>query len=551
MPIQEARTAFNNFSGLAPDLEQAIFSSEAERRKQSQLQATATIGAAKATGAVAVMNAEIIAAEQAQHQQLLQAVGLDINDPNSMLNEELRREQTVRREREALDQRITEMESVNFFQNPLQFLMVQSELQQSVAKYNNLARTENRATSEIARMQSLATTIRSITPAKTADLLRARAVQEAEQVRQSAEATAAQISAQNAAGHAKAMLDAYTLRRNLFSDILQMTQVEESMADRRQRMEDQNFWKNIQRMDRLEKEEEKKKAKEQETAIVTGINLYKRAISGNAKEFTIDDVKRMPAPIRDAWFGVVFRGNYGNNYSQAVPLIEEFGDMASAANSGNAGMMLQVRNIRNEAQKLLPTIKNTYSSQNMGKQLKDSEAMELALKQLYEQDRTMAIKGADRSAMPPSSPYALDWESLAQQAAKQPKQGLVGEILVSAKARNPGANLTAAMTARGFFEEVQARVVAGKVDPRTAAEETARFFALQTAQNYEAAGLKYLALPQMVDYTITPGARGNQKVDLMNPTQIEAFLTAQAAAQRRVNSMSTIHKGLEHWMGKK
>jgi hypothetical protein len=96
-----------------------------------------------------------------------------------------------------------------------------------------------------------------------------------------------------------------------------------------------------------------------------------------------------------------------------------------------------------------------------------------------------------------------------------------------------------AMTPRMLLNEVQANVISGKVSPKDAAEDVSRFFALQSTKNYTDTGLKYLALPVLTDWTITTGSRGKNKVDLMNPTQVENYLTKQVASEKTNSQLGT------------
>lgn len=534
-PVPELRSGLAEFSNFGKQISDALFTGEQERQKQNEIQSVATKAQAIALANSTQQRAEATIQEQDVHKQLLKAVGLDVLDPESLLSQEMQREANARSRREELRGKITEMQSVNFFQDPLQWFMVQPQLQQSIAVHNQLADEENTSSSKIAEMQSRATTLHALTPAKNADTIRKIAQSDADAILEQSKAVSAKLAAENAAGNAKMMLDQYTIKKNVFGDLMQITTLEEGIRDRRARAEDSNYFRNLAAEDRAERLRLKQEDDARDSAIVVGINAYRKAISGNQPDITLEDLKRMSPDARKVWGDVVLRGNYGNNYGEAIPFIDRYGNSADAANTGNAAMMFTVRSLRDQAEKAVPTIINAARAQ--GQTLKEPQALAMAYEQLYARDRNLAIKGADKSNMPIESPYSLDWDGLAQKAALSPTPGLIGTILLDAQKRSPGANLSSTMTARGLLNEVQARVISGAVSPKEASENLSRFMGLATSAQYMDAGLKYLALPQITDYTITPGSRGNKKVDLMNPTQVENYLTSQlSSAKAQVQS---------------
>lgn len=551
MPTKQPsyQQAFNNYAQMAPGLEEAIFGAQKKVEAATELQSAAVTASAVANAQSTQLFAEGIIAEQEAHKRLLREVGLDISDPASSLNAELRKEAETRRARETLRSEITSKQGASLFGNPIQFIMNMVELPQLVAQHNELADVENRATSEVARMQQLATTVLSLTPAKNADLLRAKAVADAEKVKQDAAATAAQISAQNAAGHAKALLDTFTLRRNMFGDIMQMSQFRQAQAnhadsmrmqEKRYNLDVQQF--NLSRQDRLDRQAAIEEAKNADNAIVTGINLYRKTINGNVPEYTLEDVKRMPPQEKQLWFDILRRGNYGNDYATSVPTIDAIGNLAGAAQSGNAQMVRQVQSLRMRAEERAREIQN-QSKLTGGGAIKTDDALRQAYTELYKKDLAFSAKGSIKNDLTAISPYAFDLDGIAQQAAASKDKSFIGTLLAEAKARNPSLSLTQTYRAPLLLADVQAKVVAGAIDPKIAAQEVARFFALQTGQQYEQAGLKYLGLPPAVDWTIVP-TDSKKEVDLMNPVQLERYLTFSAAKTRSRNSMLDNAKAL-------
>lgn len=524
--MQNPSDALGNFTSVLPQLEAALFAGNKERAAATETQKQATLDQGAALATSSNMAAENTIAVDDVHRQLLAAVGLDINDPSSALNKERNVAAQTRANRESINNKIGELEGVSFFQNPFAFMAAQPQLQKLTAQYNVLANSENSANAEIARLQSVAESVLRLTPANNADIIRKKAQADGIAISKAAEAKAAELSAQNSAGNAKTLLDAFNARHNVFASVLQM-----------QQLEDANFWRNEKMKDNREKDALKVEEKTRETALVTGINLYRKAINGSAAiELTTEDVKRMPAELKSAWYETILRGNYGNSYLESVPFINRFGNKAAAASAGNAGMMGLTNNIEKRVHDLAPQIINRERTKNGGVTIPTNQALAMAYNELYAADVGAGARGGDKSGVSAASPYAIDFEGAAALAANTKAPGIVSKSLVGAKERTPYANLNNTFTSAMLLNEVEARVSAGEASPKQAAEELARFVALTAATNYEQNGLRYLALPPPTDWVIRAGGTGKQTVDLMDPTKLENYFTSKVAAAKRARS---------------
>lgn len=533
-PVPEARSALAGVTQLAPDFEQAIFAADQSRQESLGRAVGAITAAGEASAQATQLANEADLASQSIHKEILKAIGLDVADPESAIRQELVKEAQTRRARESIDSEIADLEGVSFFQNPLQFMMNQPRLQQLTAQYNKLARVENRSNEEITRLQSLQETALK-TPAKAADLLRQAAAAKAAEAVNMAKAKAEEFSAQNASGHAKALMDAFTLRHNVFTSMLQLQTLEEGITDRRQRAQQAEEHFQILRKEVKDKEEQKRLDQETESALLVGINTFRRGIAGTAvPEFTNKDLRAMPAAERQRWYGILYRGNFGNNYQEAVTNIRELGNPAAAASQGNAQMMKTLRDIETRVNSVIPEIKaREYAKNPQAGHLNDKVAREMAYAELYGVDQGTALAGSEKTGLSARSPYFPNFDGIANIALKTGAQnGVVGKTLAAAKGRAQGRNLNEVYSSTQFLNEVEARVIAGEADPRTAAIEVSRFFAQSSNETYTANGLKYFGLPPAVDWYVTPGATGNKRVDLMDPAQVENYLTSRIAKVR-------------------
>lgn len=534
----EARKQFSGLQALAPDVESAIFSGDKARQEASQVAGTALQASAAATAQANSLGTEADLATENLHSQLLRAVGLDVNDPNSYLSTELKRQADVRHQREDTDQQIGDLEKINFFQNPVAYLMAQPKLQALTAQYNVFAHQENSSSSEIDRLQSVADTVMKLTPAKNADLLRQKAVAESTAVVEQAKAKAAEYTAANASGHAKALMDIFTERHNLFTSNLDIQRLEEGVTDRRDRMDNAMFFKDQTRTDRLASQQQKDDEKNRDTALTIGVNAFRGAINGsNITPFKSEDIKMMPADEKRMWYDIVQRGSFGNDYQQAIPNIMRLGNIPAAAQAGNAGMMQVVRNTDVRAQQMIPEIINREKLKNpIAPSIKPQDAHIMAYNELYAKDAGSAQAGADKGAVTPDSPYAIDFDAAAALAKVKPV-GIVANSLVAAKAQTGGRPLNSSFTPAMLLNAVEARVTTGEASPKDAAIELSRFMATQSTASYTTNGLKYLGLPQATDWYITPGGTGNKRVDLMDPVKLENYLTSQVAKNKAANQV--------------
>lgn len=532
-PLDAARQAQAGYMELVPQLMDALFGANQQVQQSGQVQQQSITAAAEAAATAARTQAEITIGEQQVHSQIMNALGLDVRDPNSAISKELQAAAATRAQREQLRGKITELQSKSLFTDPIGYILAIPEIGQLVPQHNQLVDLENDANAQIARMQQIANNVKSLTPAKNADLLRAKAAADANQVLSQAQANAAQVSAQNAAGNAKLMLDQFTLKRNIFSDILQMegrdAQLELANQNRQDRKE--------RALDKAAADREKAEEKRRETAFVQGVNLFRRAIAGNVPDYEIADIKTMPAELRTMWYDVVTRGSFGNSYAQAIPFINRFGNISNAAQTGNAAMMQLVRNVEMQARRLAPEIMAEVKKTTgfMGK-VSDDDALQMAYDRLYQKTAGYAAKGFDKSMMSSSDvPYVPDYDAFLA-ANKDNTTNVVATILRDAKERARGGELRGRVTDGMIVSAVMAEVNAGKIAPAKAAEQLSSFYKTMTSNQYQSAGLKYLGLPPLVDYQIKPGSMGDRKVDLFNTAQVENYLTAEVAAKRRRES---------------
>jgi hypothetical protein len=540
-PIPEARFSLGEITGDINNVISAVTAGNNLRSAEATKQASAVLAAGQAASDATILQAQGINQQDEQVLGFLRTIGLDVNDPGSALRSELAAQATTRSKRLQVDNEIVQLESINFFQDPLNFLMAQPKLQALTAQYNQLARLENESDAEVARMQSISDTVVRLTPSRNADNIRQTAQANALAQVKMAEAKASEVTAQNAAGNAKMLIDTLTLKDNAFSRALQVIGLEETIKGRRADDERQNFFKNQAMEAAAEKAEQKRKDTEEETALVTGINLYRTEINGSTlPKMTKEDVRRMPPAQRAAWYEVIFRGSYGNNYRQAIPFITTYGNPTGASLGGNAAFMTTVRNIETRINSIVPDIMNRENQRGMitGTKIKREDAVAMAYDELYRTDSTLALPGSDKSGVKAGNPYAINFDQALAEAVANPNVAgpAIVKSMAEAKARMKGASLDMTYSPTMLLNDMEARVRAGELPPKAAAEQVSSFMALQSAKTYQQNSLQRLNLGPATDWNLPVGGKGDKKINLMDPVQLERYFQAQAVQEKMLNN---------------
>lgn len=523
--MPNATQAFNNYAGMEPAFEQAIFGSQREQKKQTEIGAEATMAEARAKGEGLRLEAEAGVRAQDLQADILKYTGLDFQNPDAAINKERAKEATARAQREALAAEITSRQGASLFSDPGTWLSNIIELPGMIAQHNNLATLENSAGAAIADMQVVATNLEKLTTAKTQDLLRAKAVSDSEAIVQQATAVTAALRSANSAGEAKAILDVMNQRHNIFSGVFAMQEHADSMAMQQANLKQRKEEFELTRADKLERDKEKAEALKGDTAIVTGINLLRAQIRGpGEKEMTLQDVKMMPAEEKKYWYGAVKRMNYGNDYATAIPAMDAVGDLQGAWNANNKAMMQQVVSLKQDAEKRARDIQNKADQTPGASKVPWNQALHQAYGDLYKRDSIYAAAGSNKTDLSADSPLAIDFEAIGKGAIASKNPSFIGKILANAVQRNPNVSITGSYNASDLTADVQAAVNAGTISPQEAGVELARFMALSSADAYIKSGVRNLGLSQPTDWYVTPkGAKGDYKLDLTNPTAVENF----------------------------
>ena len=520
----DANAMFQKNMEMLPAVLAAITGASANSAVQSGIQQQAVIAAGNSAAEAARIGAEDQISQDMVHRDILNALGMDVRDPQAAIRQEMDRAAVARANREKLDSRITELQSKSLFSDPIGWLAAIPEIASLVPQYNQQATLENSANASIGKMMQIAASAKSLTPTRSADLIRAKAAADANVQLENAKMKAAAINEKNAAGQAKAILDQWTIGDNVFQRVLQLDAREAQLVLKNMQIEAKN-----------QADAERKLKDVQDSTFLEGVNKFRKLIAGNVPDYTMADLKTMPPKLRDEWNRVVMRGGFGN-YKDAIMFIDEFGNEVGAAESGNATMMQLVRKLRADADALSTKVMNDHNSKNPFSKINQRQALDRAYDVLFAEAGSIANKTFDKGIMPANSPYALDFDTLAA-AAKASPDNTISKILLQAKTNNQFKSLNNVLQPRDILTAVEAEVKAGTVVPAKAALELAGFFKAAEDNVYTTSGLRYLGLPQLKEFTIKPGAIGNKELDLYNPSAVEAYLTAQVAQAKRIKNV--------------
>ena len=218
----DANAMFQKNMEMLPAVLAAITGASANSAVQSGIQQQAVIAAGNSAAEAARINAEDQISQDMVHRDILNAVGMDVRDPQAVIRQEMDRAAVARANREKLDSRITELQSKSLFSDPIGWLAAIPEIASLVPQYNQQATLENSANASIGKMMQIAASAKSLTPTRSADLIRAKAAADANVQLENAKQQAAAINEKNAAGQAKAVLDQWTIGDNVFQRVLQL-----------------------------------------------------------------------------------------------------------------------------------------------------------------------------------------------------------------------------------------------------------------------------------------------------------------------------------------
>lgn len=517
----DANAMFQKNMEQLPTVLAAITGASANSAVQSGIQQQAVIAAGNSAAEAARLGAEDQISQDMVHRDILNAVGMDVRDPQAVIRQEMDRAAVARANREKLDSRITELQSKSLFSDPLGWMMAIPEIASLVPQYNQQATLENNANASIGKMMKIAASAKSLTPTRSADLIRAKAAADANMQLENAKKQAAAINEKNVAGQAKAILDQWTIGDNVFQRILQLESRDAQLVLKNMQIEAKN-----------QADAERKLKEIQDSTFLFGLNEFRKLIAGKVPDYTTADLKTMPPKFREVWHEVISRGGFGD-YKTAVEFIGRFGNEVGASANGNSNMMKVIRNIREEATVLADKLVSEHNSKQPWNRITQKEGIVRAYDLLHDEASKLANKTRDKGIIPPNSPYALDFDALAA-AAKASPDNTISKILLRTKEANQFKSLNNVLQPRNILDAVEAEVKAGTVVPAKAALELAGFFKAAEDDVYTTSGLHYLGLPQLKEFTIKPGAFGGKELDLYNPSAVEAYLTAQVAQAKRI-----------------
>jgi hypothetical protein len=411
--LAAARAAHATVLAEMPNVLSALGVSGDTINAQSVVQQAALQAGGQAAAEATRLQAEETIGQSAVRDDIMHALGMDVRDPDSAIRQLLDRQQQEIATREEMRGRITELKSVSFLENPFAYIMNNVELQKIVPAYNATIDAEADTKERISTLQTAQTSANANTNARSADLIRAKAVQDSKVLAEQATQRLAEAKAGASAATAKIALDKLAVHERIFQDIMAI-----------ERLEDAQEARGVRKSAADAKAAEGKRGER----LAIGINLYRRMINGNnITDLTRDEVLGMRPEERAMWVDVISRGSFGT-YAQAVPLINNVGNIAGMADGGNASMAIVIRNLKGKAEITANAIRDRAKKAGQPN-VSQQEALSAAYQQLYESHVSIADKGIDKStiAQPGSdSPYRINYDAVVATAATPEGQGGLG-----------------------------------------------------------------------------------------------------------------------------
>ena len=482
-------------------------------------------------------------------------------DPTQAANEiatSLATATTARAEREKVRAEYDRLNSVDFFSNPLGYLVAQIQLPQVAQKNNALADMEDSALNNIGRKTELLNAGKNTIVANTADAAKAVALQGAEANAQIATAKLEQAQADNIVRLSSTRMQALQLQdkitdnqRSAISTIAQLQSAAETRLMRAEANADREVDRELRRENLRMILEKRKLDAAEEAAMNERLQLVSTSM-GLAAPMTLDRIKALTdKDTQNAWLTAATTGRFGGSMQEAVTFYQQKSNLPEVAARGDKSVVTTAQQLDRAGASYVGSYTNAYRAANpMAKPLSNEQAREGAY-HLYATDIAQSMGNPSTKADLSSSkwdstfnPYVAQFTGISKAADTLPqfaplKNNLLKkqiDTLVSSGAVK-GENLTAEQQ-RQALDSVQKLVLLRQVTPAKAAADISQFLQAATDFNFKANKYNLFALPQQQSYLFS--LEGVGRVNLLDPVELERKIALKVTKDMttRVNLMS-------------
>lgn len=459
----------------------------------------------------------------------------------------------AREERKGVRAEYDRLNQIDFFSDPLGFLVAQTQLP-TVAKRNNaLADTEDEALQEIQTRTSLLNASKSTVVANTADAAKALQLQTADVNAQVANAQLDQKTADNIVRISSTRMQALQLAdkvgdntRSSIGVIANLQNAAETRAMRQEANKDREVERQL-REENLRTLLAKRKADAaEEAALNSQLDIVSKSL-GLKLSMTADGLRQMTdKKAQAAWYHAATTGQFGDSLRESVVFYQDKGNLPEIANRGDRSVISTVQKLDRAGAGYVDTVAGAYKAANGGKALTPEQARELAYTSYQNELLDSTASGTTTADLSSSkwdrtyNPYVAQFTGFSKAIDLVPefaglKNNLVKkqvDTLIAAGAVK-GENLTSEQQ-KQVVDSVSKQVQARAVTSAKAAADIAAF--MKGAADYNLRLNKYnlFALPPQQTYLFTLPDAG--RVDLLNPTEVERQI--MKSVQRKYESVN-------------
>lgn len=490
--------------------------------------AVADMGAAK--GTMALQRGEAVRAQEANRNELLQAMGVDMKKADSEIRALQGEAAIAQEEMRQLSPQLKELRNKSFMDDPLGWIMAQVQLEQSAAAYNTAQTRFTQAMGTIDQKQIQATRQFGLQPGVSVDAALLSA--EAEAKAAAAEARVRSFEIGQTARNAQSAA---------FSTELRFADVQFENAKTMARIMSERF--NITQAEVADKAERED---------LTKINVFRNMIA--AAPVSYDEFKRMDAKTRTEMIQEASRTSFtvADSPGQAMRLLYDRRTLAAFAKDLSPQAAVFLGELHQLGEKAASTLdpKNAKASPE-DKYIK-------AINDKVLEWRKDAIE-SNNNTRDPNNPFRLHPHVAAQSPAL--KGNTIAQYVLST------ADGGARLDDKAILQYGVAQVVSGAKTAEQAAEELQRFYWEGTKFQDQSYRMSLLGFDRRnpatgkIEYnvdrdmygiferTLTNATNPGANVRLFNKPSLVNFITYRAvqekAAKPLINTSATIERGLE------
>ena len=441
------------------------------------------------------LKATVEAAGVQARERILEILNLDTRSIDNAVAQKTAEFAAIDPARKAAAAEIDEKNAVGFFDNPLQYLINQTQLPGMIEGHNAMARRQNESLATIQTMQNIASSQMAIDMAASADQIAELGVHVGNAKIAEANAKAETLRAQASSANARLVTTVAGMKeRKLDNEIkvLQLSKIVETYRDG-----------------------DVRKGKEADDEAQLDRDLRRIGALVGAPNMSLSVLKRMSQKDKQEWLDRVAANNIGNNLYEAMTFLKP-GMLSNMKNTGSASLAEAVSNF----QKITfqnAALEGAKLQAQGGKIPPRDELLRQASSNL---ETELFITRNNMLLARPYSPYLLNHSAMATEWKGDPNN-------VVAKMVRDGTTAKIKYNDQQLFTAVRNLVAAGKLSPQQAAQQVSDYYTAGILRNNKNFSFPLLGMSLQDDYKILP-KESKKTLNLIAPGELENIFTLAA-----------------------